>query len=42
MLNMDPMALRPALEQLEQATHDHDQWQENLLREIVCRFRSAE
>jgi diguanylate cyclase (GGDEF)-like protein len=36
MLNMDPITLRPALAQLEQATHDHDEWHADLLREIVC------
>src|SRR5512141_2857402 len=36
MLNMDPITLRAALAQLEQATHDHAEWHENLLREIVC------
>jgi diguanylate cyclase len=36
MLRMDPVRLRTALEQLQQATHDHDEWQENFLRAIVC------
>jgi diguanylate cyclase len=36
MLNMDPITLRAALAQLEQATRDHVEWQENLLRAIVC------
>jgi len=36
MLNMDPITLRAALAQLEQATRDHLEWQENLLRAIVC------
>ena len=36
MLNMDPITLRTALAQLEQATRDHVLWQENLLRAIVC------
>lgn len=37
MLNMDPVTLRKALEQLHQATRDHAEWHENLLRAIVCR-----
>ncbi len=36
MLNMDPITLRAALAQLEQATRDHVEWQEHLLRAIVC------
>jgi len=36
MLRMDPVRLRTALEQLQQATHDHDEWHENLLRAVVC------
>ena len=36
MLKMDPTTLRKALEQLESATRDHVEWQENLLRMIVC------
>ena len=36
MLEMDPATLRKALEQLEQATDDHTEWHENLLRAIVC------
>ena len=36
MLNMDPITLRAALAQLEQATRDHVKWHENLLRAIVC------
>ena len=36
MLNMDPITLRTALAQLEQATHDYVEWHSNLLREIVC------
>ena len=36
MLRLDPVRLRTALEQLQQATHDHDEWQENLLRAVVC------
>jgi diguanylate cyclase len=35
MLRLDPATLRKALEQLQQATHDHAEWQENLLRAIV-------
>ena len=35
MLRMDPARLRTALEQLQQATHDHEEWQEKLLRAIV-------
>jgi diguanylate cyclase (GGDEF)-like protein len=36
MLNMNPITLRTALAQLEQATHDYVEWHSNLLREIVC------
>lgn len=36
MLKMDPTTLRKTLEQLESATRDHAEWQENLLRMIVC------
>jgi diguanylate cyclase (GGDEF)-like protein len=36
MLNMDPIRLRAALVQLEEATRDHVEWHENLLRAIVC------
>ena len=36
MLKMDPTTLRNALEQLEGATRDYAEWQENLLRSIVC------
>ena len=32
----DPTRLRAALEQLEQATHDHAEWQENVLRSVIC------
>jgi diguanylate cyclase (GGDEF)-like protein len=36
MHRIDPTKLRDALEQLEHATHDHAEWQENLLRSVVC------
>ena len=36
MLRMDPVRLRTALQQLQQATRDHAEWQENLLRAFVC------
>ena len=36
MLKMDPATSRKALDQLEHAALDHDQWHENLLRAIVC------
>jgi diguanylate cyclase len=36
MLRMDPVRLSTALEQLQQATRDHAEWQENLLRAVVC------
>ena len=32
----DPSKLRAALEQLEQATRDHTEWQENVLRSVIC------
>jgi diguanylate cyclase len=35
MLRMDPARLRTALEQLQKATRDHAEWQENLLRAVV-------
>ena len=35
MLKLDTATLRKALEQLQQAMHDHAEWQENLLRAIV-------
>lgn len=35
MLKMDPATSRKALDQLEHAALDHDQWHENLLRAIV-------
>jgi diguanylate cyclase (GGDEF)-like protein len=38
MLDMDPAMLRKALEQLDQAAHDHAHWHENLIRAIVCRL----
>jgi diguanylate cyclase (GGDEF)-like protein len=36
MLNIQPTTLRNALEQLEQAIHDHLEWHADLLRTIVC------
>jgi len=36
MLNVQPATLRNALQQLEQAVHDHLDWHANLLRVIVC------
>lgn len=36
MLKMDPATLRQALEQLDRAAQDHAEWQENLLRSVVC------
>jgi diguanylate cyclase (GGDEF)-like protein len=36
MLNMDPIALRTVLAQLDGATEDFGEWHANLLREIVC------
>jgi diguanylate cyclase (GGDEF)-like protein len=36
MLNMDPIALRTTLAQLDHATQDYVAWHANLLREIVC------
>lgn len=36
MHKMDPATLRKALEQVEQALRDHDQWHTELLRAIVC------
>jgi len=36
MHNLDPAAVRTALEQLEQAALDHAEWHGNLVRAIVC------
>lgn len=36
MLKLDPTTLRKSLEQLDSAARDHAEWQENLLRSIVC------
>jgi diguanylate cyclase (GGDEF)-like protein len=36
MLDMQPAAMRDALEQLDLATRDHLEWHANLLRVIVC------
>ena len=36
MLRMYPVALHDALERLEQAAHDHAEWNEHLLRVIFC------
>jgi len=36
MLKLDPATLRNTLAQLEQATQDHAEWHENVLRTIVC------
>jgi diguanylate cyclase (GGDEF)-like protein len=38
MLRLDPAALRKALDQLEQAVHDHARWHDDLIRSIVCRL----
>jgi diguanylate cyclase (GGDEF)-like protein len=35
MLRTDPVRLRTALEQLQQATREHAEWQENVLRAVV-------
>jgi len=37
---MDTSSLRATLQQLQQATHDHAEWLENLTRTIVCRLPS--
>jgi diguanylate cyclase len=36
MLKMDPTTLQKALEQLEIATRNHAEWQESLMRSLVC------
>ena len=36
MLKLDSTTLQKSLEQLDNATRDHAEWQENLLRSIVC------
>lgn len=38
MFRMDAATLRVTLQQLQQATHDHAEWHENLIRTIVCRL----
>jgi diguanylate cyclase (GGDEF)-like protein len=38
MFRMDSAGLRATLQQLQQATHDHAEWHENLIRTIVCRL----
>jgi diguanylate cyclase (GGDEF)-like protein len=38
MFRMDTAHLRATLQQLQQATHDHTEWYENLIRTIVCRL----
>jgi len=38
MFRMDTAGLRATLQQLQQATHDHAEWHENLIRTIVCRL----
>ena len=38
MFRMNAAALRATLTQLQQATHDHLEWREHLIRTIVCRL----
>jgi len=38
MFGMDTATLRATLRQLQQATRDHAEWHENLIRTIVCRL----
>ncbi len=38
MFRMNAASLRATLKQLHQATHDHLEWRENLIRTIVCRL----
>ena len=38
MFRMNIASLRTTLQQLQQATHDHLDWYENLIRTIVCRL----
>jgi diguanylate cyclase (GGDEF)-like protein len=38
MFRMNTASLRATLQQLQQATHDHLEWYENLIRTIVCRL----
>ena len=38
MFRMNTASLRATLQQLQQATHDHLEWYENLTRTIVCRL----
>jgi diguanylate cyclase len=38
MFRMDTAGLRTTLQQLQQATHDHAEWHEHLIRTIICRL----
>ncbi len=38
MFRMNTVALRTTLQQLQQASHDHAEWYENLIRTIVCQL----
>ncbi|MDV6251758.1 diguanylate cyclase [Vibrio sp. EA2] len=38
MLNMDRDALQAALQQLEQAIYNHEQWSKEIIRSIVCQL----
>ena len=41
MFRMDPALLQKMLDELHQAARDHEAWQDNLMRNIVCRVPPA-
>ncbi len=41
MFRMDPPRLQQALDELEEATREHEAWYQDLLRSIVCRTTAA-
>ena len=41
MFSADTAGLRDTLQQLQQATHDHAEWHERLIRTIVCRLQCS-
>ena len=41
MFRMDPPRLQQALDELEEATRDHEAWYRDLIRSIVCRTSAA-
>ena len=39
MLRLDPLRLQQALDELQEATRDHEAWFANLMRSLVCRVK---